>query len=329
MINRIVRKANCIFARYLHHNNDLRKAYNALLPMFAIPKEGIDPYENETEGGRYTGYEMFRSQARRLTNELSISKHDDKKPNLRITWNTLLILNVFTALEINQKEFIDEIRNTLTDEMMYSVEDSYQDEYDDILDRLDKIEKAIEDKRNKTILLENRVEFLHMAIMLLINNPPKNNSNITKYILWQQIIKYIPTEKRTRSKLLNIYNKLYENESCESGLSLLLTYAILTVGLDIFEKYKRSAKKDLEKTTFRIIFNITSPEYFGNPIERIVKGLRMLSRQYYSFIKLIDTTDKNQLTDDFDIFSNTLLNDIAKLFAHLLIDIDSEIIKRK
>lgn len=169
MINRIIKNANRIFAEYLFQNKHLTEAYNALLPMFAVPKEGNDPYENETDDGRYTSYEMFRSQARRLTNELSTSKHNDKKPNLRITWNTLLILNIFTTLKIDQKNFIDKVRNTSIDETMYSGKNSYQNEYDDILDRLDKIEKAIENKRNKTILLESRVTFLRMVIMSLIN----------------------------------------------------------------------------------------------------------------------------------------------------------------
>lgn len=249
MNKKTIDKANCLLGEKIKTSAIRKEVYSQLYPLFT--QEDDNEYStNECDNLIFSSFEQFRSQARRL-NDKEVNSQKNSL-NLKLTANSILTINIFAALDIDCKTFIENLTGKIDiEEQKYERE--FNNEYDNILEKLDKIEYFISNQRVETISMNKRFEFLYNYFNMLssiFNNCP-DNIDMWLYLFAQKGTNYLPRQIIQR-KLIKKLDKVNSN-SFDLNLTLYSMYLTLVLTSDYFGKLLNKAESYNDKTVTKIM----------------------------------------------------------------------------
>ena len=226
MANDFLQAVNELFSEKIDGSKKSpKKIYDQLSQFFRIPNKNEDDMlltsGNVSLPCRYSNPEVFRNQIRRITNidsnKLSRKKKDNH-PELRLTINSLLTLQLFSILNIDINEFLGNLESRLECEKK---EPDNQEYYDD--------DKQVEKLRKESYSLDEifyallsacaNIYFKIEAVSQIGNFKELSDTNINTVNLFydqlfhdiQNLEKYAETNVLEKSQIKALKPKLIKN----------------------------------------------------------------------------------------------------------------------
>lgn len=226
MANDFLQTVNELFSEKIDGSKKSpKKIYDQLSQFFRIPNKNEDDMlltsGNVSLPCRYSNPEVFRNQIRRITNidsnKLSRKKKDNH-PELRLTINSLLTLQLFSILNIDINEFLGNLESRLECEKK---EPDNQEYYDD--------DKQVEKLRKESYSLDEifyallsacaNIYFKIEAVSQIGNFKELSDTNINTVNLFydqlfhdiQNLEKYAETNVLEKSQIKALKPKLIKN----------------------------------------------------------------------------------------------------------------------
>lgn len=226
MANDFLQAVNELFSEKIDGSKKSpKKIYDQLSQFFRIPNKNEDDIlltsGNVSLPCRYSNPEVFRNQIRRITNidsnKLSRKKKDNH-PELRLTINSLLTLQLFSILNIDINEFLGNLESRLECEKKEPDNQEYYDD-DKQVEKLRKESYSVDEIFYALLSACANIYFKIEAVSQIGNFKELSDTNINTVNLFydqlfhdiQNLEKYAETNVLEKSQIKALKPKLIKN----------------------------------------------------------------------------------------------------------------------